>query len=220
MNVERLLGDLLMGGMGGRRGRNRGVSSMLGGMGIGKAQVGVGLLGVAMAAWEHYQGQKAPAAPAPASLPPQPLHQGSSLPPPPPPPPPMPGAMQAVSAAVTAPSQSDLLLVLEVMIAAAHADGLLDAQERSTILHKAMQLELSSAERQQLMAALDQPPGIDALAARARPELAADLYAAAVLAISIDTEAERAWLDAWGERLALPEADRRQLEQQLAPMLG
>ncbi|MCB1634714.1 MAG: DUF533 domain-containing protein [Xanthomonadales bacterium] len=213
MNVERLLGDLLMGGMGGRR-RNRGTSSMLGGLGIGKAQVGVGLLGVAFAAWEHYQGQQKASAPAAGGMPPpQPLAAHPQAMPPPPPPP-------RGASTPAPPSQSDLLLVLEVMIAAAHADGQIDAQERATILEKAMQLELSSAERQQLMAALDQPPDAATLAARARPELASDLYGAAVLAISIDTPAERAWLDQWGNRLGLNEQDRRLLEAQLAPLLG
>ena len=36
-------------------------SSVLSGMGVGKAQVGMGLLGVAFAAFEHYQQQQAPA---------------------------------------------------------------------------------------------------------------------------------------------------------------
>jgi uncharacterized membrane protein YebE (DUF533 family) len=126
------------------------------------------------------------------------------------------GAAAPPAAIASEAAQSDLMLVLEVMIAAAHADGRIDAQERATILQKAMQLELSSNERHQLMRALDQPPSSADLAARARPEIAADLYAAALLAISVDTEQERQWLDAWGKLLALPETDCRQLQAQFA----
>ena len=36
------------------------------------------------------------------------------------------------------------------------------------------------------------------------------------ITIRIDTDAERQWLDQWGQQLALPEADRRQLEAQFA----
>lgn len=213
MNVERLLGDLLMGGMGGKRGKRGG--SMLGGLGIGKAQVGLGLLGVAFAAYEHYkQGQAA--APAAAAPMPQPSSSTAAMPPPPPPPMARPAQPLPAIAVASAPSQSDLMLVLEVMIAAAHADGQLDAQERAAILQKAMQLELSSDERHRLMQALEQPPDRTELARRARPEIAADLYVAAVLAIRIDTDIERQWLDEWGRELALAESDRRRLEAQFA----
>jgi uncharacterized membrane protein YebE (DUF533 family) len=216
-----LLGDLLMGGMGGKRGKRRD-SSMLGGLGISKAQVGVGLLGVAFAAFEHYkQGQQnaAPTAAPPPPMP-QPLSAaGAAVAMPPPPPPPMAPMQPAPMAAAAVPAQSDLMLVLEVMIAAAHADGQLDPQERATILQKAMQMELSSNERHQLMRALDAPPSRTELAQRARPEIAADLYAAAILAIRVDTDSERQWLDEWGQALALPEADRRQLEAQFAEVV-
>ncbi len=212
MNVERLLGSLLTGGMG----STRRSSSLLGGMGIGKAQVGVGLLGVAFAAYEHYQqSQRQSAAAAP---PPLPLSQGpsSALPPPPPPPMAAPAPQAPAVETVDEQSQGDLMLVLEVMIAAAHADGRIDAQERATILQKAMQLELSSDERHHLMRALDQPASAAELAARARPGIAPDLYAAALLAITIDTEQERQWLAEWGKLLALSESECRQLEAQFA----
>ncbi len=213
MNVERLLGSLLTGGMGGTR-RS---SSMLGGLGIGKAQVGMGLLGMAFAAYEHHQQSQRQSA-AVAMPPPLPLSQAPSAGLPPPPPPPMASAMPVMppAAIVDEAGQADLMLVLEVMIAAAHADDRIDAQERATILQKAMQLELSSNERHHLMRALDQPASATELAARARPAIAPDLYAAALLAITIDTEQERQWLDAWGQLLALPESECRQLEAQFA----
>ena len=57
---ERLLGQLLQSGLSGGLGRSRRKrgGSMLGGLSTGtKAQIGMGLLGVAMAAYEHYTKQ-------------------------------------------------------------------------------------------------------------------------------------------------------------------
>ena len=75
-NPEQLLGQLLKSGLGGSLGggrkRKRG-GSLLGGMSTGtKAQLGMGLVGIAIAAYEHYtkqnQGSAFPAAsPSPAS---------------------------------------------------------------------------------------------------------------------------------------------------------
>jgi len=190
-------------------------SSVLSGMGVGKAQVGMGLLGVAFAAFEHYQQQQAPA---------QPQSLASSPPPPPPPPTntagtsphqaaPPPPPLSPASVPVSSPSRDhDLMLVVETMISAAHADGRIDADERSGILEKAMQLELGADQRKQLLVALEQPPSIAQISARARPEIAADLYAAAVLAITIDTDAERQWLQALGSSLGLDQATCNDIE--------
>ena len=73
-NPEQLLGQLLKsglsGGFGKGRKRKRG-GSMLGGMSTGaKAQIGMGLLGVAIAAYEHYsQKSSAPSSPSPTPSP-------------------------------------------------------------------------------------------------------------------------------------------------------
>ncbi len=212
MNVERLLGSLLSGGMGGGRRRSK-KSSMLGGLGVGKAQVGMGLLGVAFAAFEHYQHKQGQAQPQPlAGMPPAPPTSGG--PPPPPPPPPM-TASPAPSVDPVAQRDGDLMLMVEVMIAAAHADGLLDSDERAAVLERAMQLDLDPASRKQLLAAMDQPPTMAQIAQRARPQIAPDLYAAAVIAITIDTEDERNWLASLAGVLGLDEQTCRNIEQTL-----
>ncbi|MCI1728700.1 MAG: hypothetical protein LKM32_04635 [Chiayiivirga sp.] len=70
-------GQMLGGGLGdafgGKRGKKR-RGAWGGGLSTGaKAQLGVGLLGIAMAAWEHYSQKSAPAAGAPVQgIPPRP----------------------------------------------------------------------------------------------------------------------------------------------------
>ncbi|HVJ62832.1 MAG TPA: DUF533 domain-containing protein, partial [Tahibacter sp.] len=109
---ERLLGQMLSGSLGnlfGGRGR-----SLLGGDLGSKAALGMGALGVAIAAYEHYtEGRQAPAATQSAGPPPPPPPAGG-------PPPPSP-ATRAI--AVTTQTQDDALLLVRTMIAAAAADG-------------------------------------------------------------------------------------------------
>jgi hypothetical protein len=63
--LKQMLSGALGGALGGERGRKKyksrgGMSGALGGLGSGgKAALGLGALGVAMAAWEHYKGQSA-----------------------------------------------------------------------------------------------------------------------------------------------------------------
>ena len=108
------------------------------------------------------------------------------------------------------------MLVLEVMIAAAHADGLLDAQERSSILERALQLELSNDDRQRLLAVMERPPSVAQIGSKARPEIAADLYAAAVMAITIDTDSERQWLQQLEIAIGLNPGQCRRIEADLS----
>ena len=53
-DVEKLLGQMLSGGMGGGK-RERRSASTFGLPGVSKAQLGVGAIGIAIAAWEHYK---------------------------------------------------------------------------------------------------------------------------------------------------------------------
>lgn len=96
--------------------------------------------------------------------------------------------------------------LLRAMIAAARADGRLDGRERERILARVAALELSEAERAQVWAQLEEPVDLGALAAAATsPERAAELYAAALLAIEVDTPAERGWLGMLAAQLGLPD---------------
>lgn len=206
---ERLLGQVMNGALGGfgRKDRrdeesNRGLSSMggLGGFGGSmKMGAGLGLLGIAMAAFEHFKEQRS------TSLPP-PL-PGSA---PPPPPPPM-ASSSVLSAsntvsipaasgpgapvpALTSPRAAAALHLLRSMIAAAHADGQLDDRERTQIVGRARDAQLPPEDLLALGSELSAPRGLAQLLAETPHEYRRETYAAAVLAIAIDSEAERSYL--------------------------
>ena len=138
---ERLLGQMLGGALGdafgGQRGRRKRSSVFGTGNFGGKAQLGLGLLGVAMAAFEHY-GQQNRASTVPTGMTPAP----AAPPPPPPaasamPPPPPPATMTTRVMPVLDEHQQQVVLLIRTMIAAANADGHIDAGERDTILARA-----------------------------------------------------------------------------------
>ena len=198
MDAERLLGNLL-GGTLSRALGGRGSSIFRGGSLTTKANIGIGLLGVAMAAFEHYQQQSTQSA-ATAS---------GSMPPPPPPggPPPPPAATPAID------RQADAIVLIRAMVAAAQSDGRIDDDERSRIAQASA--GLSADERAFLDAELASPRSIEQLVAAARPEIAADIYAAASHAIVADNDAERAWLARLGDALRLDVETRQTIERQL-----
>lgn len=220
---ERLLGQMVSGALGGalgdksaKRRRESGLGGLLGATGVSRAQVGIGLLGVAMAAWEHYSAQqKASTAPAP-----QPL--AASTPPPPPPPPPGPQAAASAGPADATRSvpmldvrRQQAVLLIRAMIAAAAADGLIDADERAGILDRARNLGDDAETVQFLQAELNAPVDIAELVAQTPRSLSSEVYAAALLAIELDTAQERAWMDDLAQRLGIEPALRADLHRQL-----
>lgn len=219
-NPEQLLGQLMgdamsgrlgggkrkhkrSGGLGGLLGGGGGLGGMMGGLSGGtKAKLGLGLLGIAVAAYQHYQ---QPAAPQPA--------MGSAMPPPlpasamPPPPP------QA-----TAPSPARVehaMHLLRAMITAAHADGLIDTEEREAILGRARDAGLDAESLEALDAEIRAPLTLEQLAVRTPASLRAEVYAAALIAITADTEHERAFLERLAGRLELDRAARADIHVQL-----
>ncbi len=207
---ERLLGQMIGGALGGafggRRGRRN--SAFRTGDLAGKAQLGIGLLGIAMAAWEHYQQPRAPAATpgAAGSATPPPAPASGPLRPPPPP-------------AANPDRTRDMALLVQAMVAAAAADGAIDAQERERILARATASGLDSDSQAFLERELAAPRSLEQIVAAARPALAPDLYAASLIAISADTEAERAYLDRLAQALSLPTETRAAIHQQLGQPL-
>lgn len=223
LDPERLLGQMLGGSMGGSFGgkkrKGKGAGGLLGGMSpTTKAQIGVGLLGVAWAAWDHYSKKGAAGATTGThSSPPPPATPVTAMPPPPPAAmrPPAPPAPPATANPVVDQRQRDMLLLVQAMIAAAAADGLIDDQERATILGRAADAGLDSETTSFLSAELDDPKSLAAIVRMTRPEIAPDVYAASCLAITLDTEAERAWLDTLATRLALEPTRREEIHRQL-----
>ncbi len=202
--LGQLLGDALGGGFGHRKKRGGGLSFGT------KAQLGLGALGVAMAAYEHYSSQRTPAASAvptsPPAAPPVAPQAATAVPPPPP---------VAFNPAQLPPAQADAVLLVQAMIAAAAADGRVDDRERERVLARAEAAGVDAETRQFLGAELAVPKTADAIGAMTRPGLTRDAYAAAALAIDLDTESERRFLNTLGNALGLGDDERIAIHQQI-----
>jgi uncharacterized membrane protein YebE (DUF533 family) len=97
--------------------------------------------------------------------------------------------------------------LVRAMIAAAKADGRVDADEKEAIFGKLESMNLSSEEKAWVFDELSSPLDINAVVARAdTPEHATEIYAASLVAITADTASERAYLDALASKLKLDPA--------------
>lgn len=99
------------------------------------------------------------------------------------------------------------LAMVRAMVAAAKADGHIDANERAAIVGKLAEDGLDAEEMAFLQNELDTPVDIDAIVAAAKTEeQKVEIYTASRLAIDPDTRAERGYLDLLAGRLKLPDA--------------
>lgn len=95
--------------------------------------------------------------------------------------------------------------LVRAMIAAAKADGRIDAEEKEAIFARLEGMSLSSEEKAWVFDELSSPLDINAVVARAdTPEHATEIYAASLVAITADTASERAYLDVLATKLSLP----------------
>jgi uncharacterized membrane protein YebE (DUF533 family) len=87
-------------------------------------------------------------------------------------------------------------LMLRAMINATKADGQIDQDEVRRILGKLQESGADKAALDFVMAEMNKPMETEAIVAMAKgnPQLAAELYAASLLAISVDTPAERTYM--------------------------
>lgn len=162
---------------------------LLSGGGLGKlvgnvAKVGAvaAVGGLAYSAWQAYERQQGAEASAPAHdafvPPPQAAYQQEEL------------------------GKS----LVRAMIAAAKADGQIDADEKQRIFAKLETMPLSAEEKAFVFDELSRPLDIEAVVARAdTPEHAAEIYAASLVAMKPDTPEERSYLDALAFKLKLPQ---------------
>ncbi len=96
------------------------------------------------------------------------------------------------------------LALIRAMIAAAKADGHIDATEQERIFDQINRLDFTADEKAFLLEELGRPLDIDAIVRLGTsPELAAEIYTASILAVDVDTPAERAYLDMLAARLQL-----------------
>jgi len=88
-------------------------------------------------------------------------------------------------------------IILRAMINAAKADGQIDQNEMDRILGKLKEAGIDEEGQRYVTDQMQQPLETDQLivAAQGQPELAAQIYAASLLAIEVDTQAERDYLN-------------------------
>lgn len=204
---EKLLGNIVgqaLGGVfGGRRGRKSSLFST-GNMAT-KATLGLGALGIAMAAYEHYKQQQPTLANIAPTSPPT---NSPAVPPPPPPP--------AADLSALTSAQSESVLLIRAMIAAAAADGTIDTEERERIIARSGEVELNDQTRHFLQAELVVPRSADDIAALTRPGMVESVFVAALIAAPPDTEAEFQFLDRLGNGLGLTRADQDRIKAGLS----
>jgi uncharacterized membrane protein YebE (DUF533 family) len=112
--------------------------------------------------------------------------------------------------------QDKASLMISAMISAAKADGAIDASEVQRTVGKLEAAGSDPQTRQLITDEMLKPLDIDALIARARtPQLAAEVYAASLLAIEVDTPAERDYLRRLADGLHLDPATVQRLHQTL-----
>jgi uncharacterized membrane protein YebE (DUF533 family) len=101
-------------------------------------------------------------------------------------------------------NSGNALRVVRAMIAASKADGSIDPGERDRIFARVGESGLSQADHDEVLRLLGQPPDLEAIVAGVdSKELATEIYAASLLAVSPANRAERAWLDMLAARLGL-----------------
>lgn len=148
--------------------------------------------GLAYKAWQNYQSNGA-GSPAPA---PAPQHAANA-----------PAVDAAFLPAGEAAQEELAVTLLKAMVAAAKADGHIDAAERAHISGKLKELNLSAEDQAFLQQELSKPVDLSAFAAAATtPEIGAEIYLASLLVIDLDHETERAYLSQLAAALRLDPA--------------
>lgn len=108
------------------------------------------------------------------------------------------------------------LVLVKAMIAAAKADGHIDAAEQAKIFENVEKLGLDAESKAFVFDALSRPADPAAIAAGANGlEQATEIYLVSRIAIDPDQAAERAYLEALGHRLKLPADLIAHLEHQV-----
>jgi hypothetical protein len=192
-----------------------------------KGMLGMGALGVAIAAFDHFMKQKSGAgAQSFTGVPPAFPQSGASYAVPPPPPPSSTGTVTSSVAPLpplpplpqaTAAAEKEAMLLIQAMIAAANCDYEIDADERARIVRTMEEAGLDESERKVLTDELEHPKDIASIAARATtPAMRRDVYLASEMAIDADTKAEQNYLAKLARQLGLGDEEVAELRKILA----
>ncbi len=106
-------------------------------------------------------------------------------------------------------------LILKAMINAAKADGKIDSTEVQRILGKLEDAGTDSESRDFVINEMNKPMDLDGIvaAAKGQSHLAAQIYAASLLAIKVDTPSEREYMQRLADDLGLSPDITAQLEK-------
>lgn len=125
------------------------------------------------------------------------------------------------SAAPAASGEPFELALVRAMIAAAKADGHMDAVEQGRLFTEISNMGMDAEAKGFVFDLLAQPVSLDEVARAAQlPEQGAELYLASRLAIDPDHPAEKAWLEALVARLDLPPELVAHLDRQVQATLA
>ena len=122
------------------------------------------------------------------------------------------GLLEPQSAAERQQLEQHSEIVLKAMINAAKADGQIDQGEMQRIVGKLKESGIGKEAQQYVLTEMTKPLDTQALIASAKgqPALAAQIYAASLLAIEVDTPAEKKYLDQLAAGLGIkPEVTQR-----------
>ncbi|MFC7475629.1 DUF533 domain-containing protein [Dankookia sp. GCM10030260] len=113
--------------------------------------------------------------------------------------------------------QQKAMLLLRAMIQAAKADGHIDGEEMQRITGRLTEAGETDEARRMVLQEMSRPVDVAGLAAEARdPQEAAEIYAASLLAITVDSQAERDYLARLAAALKLPAEAVAHIRQKLA----
>lgn len=106
--------------------------------------------------------------------------------------------------------------ILKALVAAAKADGHIDAREREVIEGEFTRIDNDPGLRQWLHAELEKPlDPAEVARAASTPEMASEMYLASLLAADEQSFMERAYLDELARQLKIDDALKARLEAQL-----
>jgi uncharacterized membrane protein YebE (DUF533 family) len=127
-----------------------------------------------------------------------------------------PSAVEVPTGPSSLPQQADAVLLIRAMIAAAYADGAIDARERAVIFDKLKELDLSEDEREFISSELLAPKNCKSLVTAVHsPEMARQVYLVSLLAVQMDSDAERGYMQNLARELALDAADVSRMHQEM-----
>ena len=108
-------------------------------------------------------------------------------------------------------------LILKAMINAAKADGQIDASEMEKIVGRLQQDGADDGDLQFIREQLSSPMDTDGIVNAVNDmQAAAQIYAASLLAIKMDTAAEQQYINELAERMGLPQEARDEMHGMLA----